>query len=298
MKRLLMMVTLIFSIFMMTEVVNASSLNCNKNYKNGSYGTNVKILQEMLNKSINCGLKEDGIFGIKTKNCVIKFQTKYGLVQDGIVGYVTCRKLNSNNISVNSSDIISSNTLVVIGDVVNVRKSATVNSSSITKLTRGTKVTKIGKKNNWYKVKLSNNKIGYIREDLVSNSMIIVDISDQKLYFSKDGKLILEANVVTGQEGSHDTPIGNYVLRLYNKQINTTLRGYNDNGTPYASYVNYWMPFNGGIGFHDASWRTISDYNTDTYKINGSHGCVNMMYEDVSILYNNIGSDTLVIVRK
>ena len=36
------------------------------------------------------------------------------------------------------------------------------------------------------------------------------------------------------------------------------------------------MPFNGGIGFHDASWRNT--FGGTIYKKNGSHGCVNMPY--------------------
>ncbi len=34
------------------------------------------------------------------------------------------------------------------------------------------------------------------------------------------------------------------------KQRDATLKGQG-----YASPVKFWMPFNGGIGFHDASWR-------------------------------------------
>ena len=44
------------------------------------------------------------------------------------------------------------------------------------------------------------------------------------------------------------TPSG--VYRLDWKAKDFVLRG-----DGYASPVSFWMPFNGGIGLHDASWR-------------------------------------------
>lgn len=59
----------------------------------GSYGGDVKLLQEALNKH-GYGLKVDGIFGNKTEAAVKDFQSKNGLVADGIVGPKTIAKLN------------------------------------------------------------------------------------------------------------------------------------------------------------------------------------------------------------
>ena len=101
-------------------------------------------------------------------------------------------------------------------------------------------------------------------------------------------------------KGSHDTPIGRYVLRTTNLKRSITLRGVNDNGSSYASYVEYWMPFimGRGIGFHDASWRSNKEYTNNRYTYDGSHGCVNMKTESAKKLYNNITSDTLVIIQR
>ena len=46
------------------------------------------------------------------------------------------------------------------------------------------------------------------------------------------------------------------------------------------------MPFNGGIGFHDASWRNT--FGGTIYKKNGSHGCVNMPYAAAKTLFENV----------
>ena len=57
-------------------------------------------------------------------------------------------------------------------------------------------------------------------------------------------------------------------------------------GEGYASPVKFWMPFNGGIGFHDASWR--SSFGGSIYKSGGSHGCVNMPYDKAKELFENV----------
>ena len=65
-------------------------------------------------------------------------------------------------------------------------------------------------------------------------------------------------------------------------------------GTGYRSYVNYWMPFNGGIGLHDATWR--SEFGGDIYMYDGSHGCVNLPLANAGVIYNNVSAGTKVIV--
>ena len=72
----------------------------------------------------------------------------------------------------------------------------------------------------------------------------------------------------------------------------------NDDGSRYNAYVNYWMPFNGGVGFHDATWRSLGEFNKTTYVNNGSHGCVNMKKEDAQVLYTNTKVNTAVKVRE
>lgn len=54
------------------------------------------------------------------------------------------------------------------------------------------------------------------------------------------------------------------------------------------------MPFNGGIGIHDASWR--NEFGGNIYKTNGSHGCVNAPYALASTIYNNISAGVPVVL--
>ena len=44
------------------------------------------------------------------------------------------------------------------------------------------------------------------------------------------------------------------------------------------------MPFNGGIGLHDANWR--SKFGGTIYQNSGSHGCVNLPPDKAAALYD------------
>ena len=63
----------------------------------------------------------------------------------------------------------------------------------------------------------------------------------------------------------------------------------------YESFVKFWMPFNGGIGMHDASWR--GSFGGDIYKYSGSHGCINMPPKKMPKFYNMIEIGTPVAVH-
>lgn len=114
---------------------------------------------------------------------------------------------------------------------------------------------------------------------------INVSIAGQYLQFYKNGRLFISSNIVTGQLGKHDTPRGTYRIRY--KTRNTYLTG-----EDYRSYVNYWMPVVGGIGLHDATWR--SSFGGSIYKTNGSHGCVNLPLYTARTIYENAPTGTLV----
>ncbi len=128
------------------------------------------------------------------------------------------------------------------------------------------------------------------------DNYIELDISRQKIWMYSQGKCILESSCVTGNMSSkHGTPTGIYYLTY--KTTNAVLRGYNSDGSRYASSVKYWMPFNGDIGFHDASWRK-GVFGGEIYKTNGSHGCVNMPFEAAKTLYENISRNIPIIIYK
>lgn len=116
--------------------------------------------------------------------------------------------------------------------------------------------------------------------DDIGDTYIEVDMTEQKLYYYEEGRLVIETDVVTGDTSlGRGTPCGtNYV---YAKQKNRILRG-----EDYEIFVKYWIPVKGAIGIHDASWR--SKYGGEIYKTNGSHGCVNTPLDEVEKLYDMV----------
>ena len=121
-----------------------------------------------------------------------------------------------------------------------------------------------------------------------SDSYVEVSIENQRVWMYVNGECIVDTPVVTGNiSAGHNTRKG--IFSLTYKTRNATLRG-----ADYASFVYYWMPFDGGIGLHDATWR--SSFGGNIYKTNGSHGCVNMPLEAAKTVYNNLESNMPIIV--
>lgn len=114
-----------------------------------------------------------------------------------------------------------------------------------------------------------------------------INLTAQHLFYYQDGTLILESDFVSGNSArGYDTPDGVYSITY--KQRNATLTGEN-----YETPVSYWMPFNGNIGMHDASWRNT--FGGDIYKTNGSHGCINLPVSVAQELYGYVEKGTPVI---
>lgn len=124
--------------------------------------------------------------------------------------------------------------------------------------------------------------------DDIGNTYVEVDLGNQHLWYYKEGTLIMDTDFVSGTYTISDrrTPSGTYSL-MY-KQKDQVLRGTrrSDGTYEYESPVKYWMPFNGGIGFHDASWRY--SFGGSIFMYSGSHGCVNLPGSMASELYENI----------
>lgn len=127
----------------------------------------------------------------------------------------------------------------------------------------------------------------------IGDTYLEISISGQHMWFYKDGKLLVDTDIVTGSlNKGYGTPTGAY--KLLNKQRNVTLVGANPDD-PYESKVSYWLPFIGNLyGVHDASWR--SSYGGTIYYNNGSHGCVNTPYSKVQQIYENIEINTPVLI--
>lgn len=115
-----------------------------------------------------------------------------------------------------------------------------------------------------------------------------INLTKQHLFLYSGGNRILDCDIVSGcVEKGYTTPAGVFTIR-YKKQ-NAVLKG-----VDYSTPVDYWMPFNGGIGLHDATWRT--EFGGSIYLTDGSHGCINMPHDAVAALYQYAYAGMYVIV--
>lgn len=126
----------------------------------------------------------------------------------------------------------------------------------------------------------------------IGKTYIEVDKVNQHMWYYKDGALVLDTPVVTGKPAS-PTPTGIFSIRY--KEANATLRGFNDDGSRYASPVAYWMPIdNTGVGIHDADWQPT--FGGTWYQAHGSHGCVNTPHGVMGQLFGDAATSTPVVV--
>ena len=132
----------------------------------------------------------------------------------------------------------------------------------------------------------------------VGNTYIEADLGRQQVYYVKDGKIVWQANCISGAPG-HDTITGIY--SVFKKSTNETLRGPKDPVTgeyEWESEVSYWMEWAPAYGLHDASWQAWGAWSPTAYKNGaGSHGCINLQISKASTLYSLIDEGTVVIVH-
>lgn len=124
----------------------------------------------------------------------------------------------------------------------------------------------------------------------IGDTYVEISISEQRMWCYKDGNLIVDTPVVTGNVSKgYDTPSGS-VWAIDAKKQDAVLKG-----EGYEQPVTYWMPFVDNVGIHDAdTWR--SEYGGEIYKTNGSHGCVNTPTANAEKIFNAVEIGTPVIV--
>ena len=126
-------------------------------------------------------------------------------------------------------------------------------------------------------------------ENDIGDTYVEICISQQRMICYKDGAVISDTPVVTGNPNKGNaTPSGGVW------SIDAKMRDYVLKGEGYQTPVDYWMPFNGDVGIHDLKARAY--FGGTIYLTNGSHGCVNTPYDQVQIIYNAVEIGTPVIV--
>lgn len=127
----------------------------------------------------------------------------------------------------------------------------------------------------------------YTGNDEIGSTYVEINITKQYLWFYKEGRLLAQGSVVTGNPNKGNATVtGIYMLNY--KQKGATLTG-----PGYRAEVMYWMPFYGNTGLHDAGWRY--SFGGEIYKTNGTHGCVNAPLSLARTIFENIESGIPII---
>ena len=125
----------------------------------------------------------------------------------------------------------------------------------------------------------------------ITGTYVEVSISEQHLWCYHNYELVMDTDVVTGLPTSErETRRGIYAIDA--KKEHATLGRLDVQG--YASPVDYWAPFDGGRGLHDAPWR--GSFGGDIYLYDGSHGCVNIPSQNMAAIFNAIEIGNAVII--
>lgn len=137
----------------------------------------------------------------------------------------------------------------------------------------------------------------------LTGTFVVVDISSQEVKLYCNNEVILTTPVVTGKP---KTPSDKGLFEIYDISHSRYLI---DPNGEYKSYVDIMMKYNGGEGLHDAQyhthedgfkhgWRDISEFGGDTYLKHGSHGCINMIHDDVMTVSDYVDIGTKVLVKE
>jgi len=117
-------------------------------------------------------------------------------------------------------------------------------------------------------------------------------------------KLVLDTPVTTG---GPELPTDHGVFHIYFKASPFVFHSPWPPGSPFYYFptpVQFWMPFDGGEGLHDASWRSDfgpgsnlapTDLGTGR-SIQGTHGCVNLPFDAAQFIWDWAPLGTTVVV--
>lgn len=113
------------------------------------------------------------------------------------------------------------------------------------------------------------------------NSYVEINRTAQHVYLVVNGSVVMDTPCVTGNPNNgHVTPCGAFRITYCEKDA--ILKGDN-----YRTHVSYWMPFNGDIGLHDATWQ--KSFGGQRYREGyGSHGCVNLPLSAAGTIFSYV----------
>jgi lipoprotein-anchoring transpeptidase ErfK/SrfK len=120
---------------------------------------------------------------------------------------------------------------------------------------------------------------------------VLVSITRQHAGMCAYSRTVYDSPVTTGASASgDDTPTGTWRIQAKQGARYLTVRS----GASY--HVQYWMPYDGDYGFHDAAWQTFPE-GSPLWHTQGSHGCVHLPITAMAWLYHWAAVGATVTVR-
>ena len=131
--------------------------------------------------------------------------------------------------------------------------------------------------------------------DDIGKTYIEIDLTNQQMWYYKDGKEEYTCYIVSGQTTSLARTTLEGVYKLWSKETNKRMKDRNSDGEEWDTTCNYWNNVSlCGIGMHDSTWRGA--FGGTIYQWNGSHGCINMPYDGAQYVYENVELGTPVVM--
>ena len=125
-------------------------------------------------------------------------------------------------------------------------------------------------------------------ENDYGTTYVEINLTAQHLFYYKEGKLILEADLVSGNPKlGNGTLTGAYSV-LYKQREAVITEGEEE------KRVSCWLPFANGTGICDAVWRTR--FGGSIYKDDGTEGCVELSVVNMKDLYEQIEAGCPVLI--
>lgn len=140
--------------------------------------------------------------------------------------------------------------------------------------------------------------MGYSRNgmDDLNGTYVEVDLSNQWLWFYKNGNLVVESPIISGlPTPERETHEGVFTIPYKASPYNLKGGG-GGAGETWDVEVQYWMPFDDGQGLHDASWQ--SGFGGTTYQYAGSHGCINLPIDVAAAIYYEMEENVCILIYK
>ena len=216
---------------------------------------------------------------------------------NGEIGYVKAdyttsllEKVNYYYPELELDELVVEKVIYNTSNELNLREGEGTDSEIKDELTKYETARVLKETDDWYLVMTNDYEFGYLYKDYtkeMNGKFIVVDKSEQRMTLYNNNEVMVQTPVTTGKDS---TPSDTGYFEIYSKSRNEYLMN--------NSFVQYWMPYNGGEGIHDASWRGEGEFGTDIYHKSGSHGCINTPLEEVIQIYDNVKVGTKVLVHK